>query len=82
MFTRYADGETANEILDDLHKRNVFAATKRTLKHKSAFYTLLKNRKYIGEYKYGEYILTSKLFCGKDGAMMVGTAARFLLLMC
>jgi len=111
MFTRYADGETANEILDDLHRRNVFAATKRTLKHKSAFYTLLKNRKYIGEYKYGEtvvpngipaiipqeifdrvqerteknkhkpafkkaddeYILTSKLFCGKCGAMMAGT---------
>ncbi|MCL2077504.1 MAG: recombinase family protein [Oscillospiraceae bacterium] len=111
IFTRYADGETAVEILDDLHKRNVFAGSRRKFKHRSALYTMLKNRKYIGEYKYGdtviangipaivpqeifervqerteqskhkpaskkaddEYILTTKLFCGQCGTMMVGT---------
>ncbi|MCL2108528.1 MAG: recombinase family protein [Oscillospiraceae bacterium] len=110
IFTRYADGETAVEILDDLHKRNVFAGSRRKFKHRSALYTMLKNRKYIGEYRWGEmvvpegvpalvpqeifdrvqlrteqnkhkpasqkaddeYVLTSKLFCGKCGTMMVG----------
>ena len=57
MFTRYADGETAGEILDDLHSRNIFATTKHKFKHRSAFYFLLKNRKYIGEYKYGETVV-------------------------
>ena|GEM_PF-384762 len=111
IFTRYADGETAVEILDDLHNRNAFANSRRKFKHKSAFYAILKNRKYIGEYQWGEtvvpggmpalvpqeifdkvqlrteqnkhkpaskkaddeYVLTSKLFCGKCGTMMVGT---------
>jgi DNA-directed RNA polymerase subunit M/transcription elongation factor TFIIS len=111
IFTRYAYGETAPEILDDLHKRNIFANTKHKFKHRSSFYALLKNRKYMGEYRWGdtvvpngipaivpeelfervqtiteknkhkpaakkaddEYILTSKLFCGKCGGMMVGT---------
>lgn len=111
MFNRYADGQTAVEILADLHNRNVFAGAKHGFKHRSAFYGLLRNRRYIGEYKYGEtvipggmpaiipveifdkvqerveknkhkpaskkasdeYILTTKLFCGSCGAMMVGT---------
>ena len=111
MFTRYADGQTAREILDDLHSRNAFTGAKHGFKHRSAFYGLLKNRKYIGEYRFSdtiipdgmpaivpqeifdcvqkrteqnkhkpsskkadnEYILTTKLFCGRCGAMMPGT---------
>ena len=110
MFTRYADGETVKEISDDMNARNVFAATKYKYTNKSSMGNLFKNRRYIGEYRYGdtiipdgmpaivpqeifdavqvrmeknkhkpaakkadeEYILTTKIFCGKDGAMMVG----------
>jgi DNA invertase Pin-like site-specific DNA recombinase len=111
IFERYADGQTAKEILHNLHERNILAGCTQKFKNKSSIYFLLKNRKYIGEYKYGdtlipdgipaivshetfervqerieknkhkpaakkaddEYVLTSKLFCGKCGAMMTGT---------
>jgi len=111
IFERYADGQTAPEILEDMNTRNLFVGTKHKFAHKSGFYTLLKNRRYIGEYKYAdvvvpdgmpaivtkeifdkmqdrmaknkhkpsaakadeEYILTTKLFCGKCGTMVVGT---------
>lgn len=110
IFERYADGQTVGEISDDLNARAVFANTKYKYTNKSSFHNLLKNRRYIGEYRYGdtivpdgmpaiiseeifervqkrmeknrhkpaamkadeEYILTTKLFCGKCGAMMVG----------
>jgi DNA invertase Pin-like site-specific DNA recombinase/DNA-directed RNA polymerase subunit M/transcription elongation factor TFIIS len=111
IFTRYADGQTVAEISEALNGRNVFANTKFKYTNKSSFHNLLKNRRYIGEYHYGdiivpdgmpaivpqdvfdavqarmeknrhkpaaakadeEYILTTKLFCGKCGTMMVGT---------
>jgi DNA invertase Pin-like site-specific DNA recombinase/DNA-directed RNA polymerase subunit M/transcription elongation factor TFIIS len=110
IFTKYADGMTVREISDELNSRGVFTNTKHKYASKSSFHNLLKNRRYIGEYRYGEtvtpngmpaivpldifdqvqkrmvknkhkpaamkaveeYILTTKLFCGKCGAMMVG----------
>jgi len=110
MFTMYADGKTVKEIIAELHGRAVFANTKYKFNTKSSLHNLLKNRRYIGEYRYGdvvtpggipaivpqeifdkvqermaknrqkpaamkadvEYILTTKLFCGKCSVMMVG----------
>jgi DNA invertase Pin-like site-specific DNA recombinase len=110
MFTRYADGQTVAEISEELNSRCVFANIKYKYTNKSTLHKLFKNRRYIGEYRYGdtvtpggmpaivpqeifnlvqkrmeknkhtpaakkadeEYILTTKLFCGKCGAMMVG----------
>ncbi|MCL2426277.1 MAG: recombinase family protein [Oscillospiraceae bacterium] len=112
IFTRYADGQTVNEISADLNSRGVFANTKYKYTNKASMHNLLKNRRYIGEYRYGdivtpngmpaivsediftqvekrmeknkhkpaakkaivEYMLTTKLFCGNDKTMMVGTS--------
>jgi len=111
IFTRYADGQTVEEISNALNSRGVFANTKYKHTNKASMHNLLKNRRYMGEYRYGdtvtpggmpaivpqdifnavqarmeknrhrpaakkavdEYILTTKLFCGKDGVMMIGT---------
>ena len=109
IFTRYAEGETVRAIVEDLNGRGL-----RTRRNKpfnlNSFNALLKNRKYIGEYRYQDvvipdgvpaivpvdlfervqsrmeknkrtpaaskaeesYLLTTKLFCGKCGRMMVG----------
>jgi len=110
IFTKYADGMTVKEISAELNSRGVFTNTKYKYTNKASMHNLLKNRKYIGEYRYGEtvtpggmpaivpqdifdkvqarmaknqhkpaamkaveeYILTTKIFCGKCGAMMVG----------
>ena len=111
MFTRYADGQTVKEIAEDMNGRGVFTNIKHKYMNKSSMHNLLKNRRYMGEYRYGttivpdamprivpqdifdkvqermeknkhkpaakkaedEYILTTKLFCGRCGVMMVGT---------
>ena len=111
MFKRYADGQTVKEIAEDMNNRGIFANMKHKYMNKSSMHNLLKNRRYMGEYRYGttiipdamprivhqeifdavqermeknkhkpaakkaieEYILTTKLFCGKCGVMMVGT---------
>ena len=111
IFTRYADGQTVKEIATAMNDRGVFTNMKHKYMNKSSMHKLLKNRRYMGEYRYGttvipdtmprivpqdifdkvqermeknkhkpaskktedEYILTTKLFCGRCGVMMVGT---------
>jgi len=109
IFKRYAEGETVRAIVESLNERGL-----KTRKNKpynmNSFNPMLKNRKYIGEYKYQDvvipdgvpaivpvelfdrvqarmeknkhapamskaednYLLTTKLFCGKCGRLMVG----------
>jgi len=112
IFTRYADGQTVKEIIEDMNIRGVFTNSNFKYTHKSSIHNILKNRRYMGEYRYGstiipdamprivpqeifdkvqqrmeknkhkpaakkaeeEYILTTKLFCGRCGVMMVGTS--------
>lgn len=109
IFTRYAEGETIRAIVESLNDRGL--QTKRNKPYcMNSFNAILKNRKYIGEYKYqdviipdgvpaivpvelfdrvqarmkknkrapamskakDDYLLTTKLFCGKCGRLMVG----------
>jgi DNA invertase Pin-like site-specific DNA recombinase len=56
IFTRYADGQTVKEISDELNSRSLFANTKYKYTNKATMHNLLKNRRYIGEYRYGETI--------------------------
>ncbi|GHU46814.1 recombinase RecD [Clostridia bacterium] len=112
IFTRYADGQTVKEITTAMKEKCLFAGLKYKYDSKSTLHNLLKNRRYMGEYRYGEivipdgmpalvdkdlfkqvadrmaknkhktgglksnadYILTTKLFCGKCGTMMVGVS--------
>ena len=109
IFTRYSKGETIRSIMEDLNSRGL-RTRKNTPFKMNSFNALLKNRKYIGEYRYQEivipdgvpaivpidlfervqarmeknrripaaskaeeaFLLTTKLFCGKCGRMMVG----------
>ena len=111
IFTRYADGQTVKEIGEAMNSRGVITNMKHKYMNKSSVHKILKNRRYMGEYRYGstvipdtmprivpqdifdkvqermeknkhkpvakkaedEYILTTKLFCGRCGVMMVGT---------
>lgn len=109
IFTRYAEGETIRKIAESLNDRGL-----RTRKNKfysmNSFNAILKNRKYIGEFRYldiiipdsvpaivplelfdrvqermernkqaparskseDDFLLTTKLFCGKCRRLMVG----------
>jgi Site-specific recombinases, DNA invertase Pin homologs len=109
VFTRYADGETVAAITSSLKARGLVSSRGAAF-NKNSLHDMLKNRKYIGEYRYKdivhtdmippiiskelftlvqerleknkkapakkkaivEYLLTTKLFCGKCGAFMVG----------
>ena len=113
IFTRYADGETVKEITDSLNSKGLKSTTGANF-NKSSLHSILKNRKYIGEYKYSdiviengipaivsnelfekvqsrmttnqkapakakapvEYLLTTKLFCGMCGALMLGESGH------
>lgn len=109
IFTRYENGETLKAIADSLNKRGL-RTRKGSAFRVATLSVILKNRKYIGEYKYAdtvipngipaiiepdlfvrvqqrmegnkkapsrtkadeEYLLTTKLFCGDCGRLMVG----------
>ena len=113
IFTRYANGETLTSLQTEMEKRGM-RSTKGNAYSVGTLCNLLKNRKYIGEYKYGdviipggmpaiideelfervqrrmrknhkaaarakaeeEYLLTTKLFCGKCGRQMAGESGR------
>ena len=55
-FQRYADGETTREIVESLNARGL--RTKQNISFgMSSFTTVLKNRKYIGEYQYQDVVI-------------------------
>lgn len=109
-FKRYAEGSTIKPLVDFLNESGIHTYRNKPLKIDSVK-RLLKNRRYIGEYKYDDmvtidgvpaivpqdlfdrvgerlvknkkaparakakeemYLLTTKLFCGKCGALMTG----------
>ena len=57
IFEKYADGQTVAEISKILNNRGIFTNTKHKYTNKSSMHNLLKNRKYMGEYKHGEHIV-------------------------
>ena len=109
IFERYANGEKVADIISDFTERGIHTKKGDQLSYNS-FRNILCNRKYIGEYRYGEvvipggmpaivsyelferaqtrvqknkrapakakakedYLLTTKLFCGRCGTFMVG----------
>ena len=109
VFQLYLDGKSFKEISDGLAQKQIVMRDGRAITS-NVIHTMLKNRKYIGEYKFGEtvipggvprivsdeifeqvqelmrehqkraghkkaideYLLTTKLFCGRCGAFMVG----------
>ena len=113
IFTRYADGERMTDIAKDLTRRGIRTSQGNKITLNVVHY-LLKNRRYIGEYKFrdmvihdaippivseelfnrvqeimarnqkapamrkaeDDYILTTRLFCGKCGTFMVGESGK------
>ena len=113
IFERYADGESVAGIIKNLNVRGFVAQDGGKLTY-NTFRNILRNRKYIGEYHYGEttipngvpaiipvelfervqkrveknrrapartkakedYLLTTKLYCGKCGTFMVGESGK------
>ena len=113
IFQRYADGEIVRTIVEDFNRRGLKTKSGKPFSPNS-FNRILKNRKYIGEYRYQDvviegdvpaivpedlfnrvqermeknrhapamakakedYLLTTKLFCGKCERMMVGESGK------
>ena len=113
VFERYASGETVRSIVENFNAHGLRTRKGRAF-NINGFGSLLKNRKYIGEYRYQDvviaggvpaivpedlfyrvqermeknrhapamskakedYLLTTKLFCGKCERMMVGESGK------
>ena len=56
IFTRYAGGETATSIINDLNSRGL-KNNKGKEFNKNSFHNMVKNRTYIGEYHYSDVII-------------------------
>ena len=56
IFERYAAGESLRNITQSLNARHISTARKKKFGYNS-FHTLLKNRKYIGEYHYADVVV-------------------------
>ena len=110
IFERYADGESVADIRESLSARGIKTKTGGDQLSYNSINNMIRNRKYLGEYRYGEtvvpgaypavvsqdlfdraqdmlqrnkrapaatkakvdYLLTTKLHCGKCGTFMVG----------
>lgn len=57
IFERYADGQTVGEISEELNSRGVFTNSKYKYTNKSSMHNLLKNRRYLGEYRHGDHVV-------------------------
>ena len=113
IFEKYADGKSVRSIVEDFNTRGLKTKKGQPFNINS-FSSLLKNRKYIGEYRYQDvvieggvpaivpedlfnrvqermeknrhapamakakedYLLTTKLFCGTCGRLMVGESGK------
>ena len=113
IFARYANGDQMKNIVSDLNARGLKPYYSDQF-YVSTLGVMLKNRKYIGEYRYGEvvipdgvpaiideeifekvqrrlamnkkapakgkaieeYLLSTKLYCGVCGGLMVGESGR------
>lgn len=60
LFQRYAEGDTIKNIRDDFNRRGLTTNKGLAFKY-STFSTVLKNRKYIGEYKYQDVVIPDGL---------------------
>lgn len=56
IFKRYAEGDTIKNILTDLNQRGIKTRKGQAFKY-SSFSTLLKNRTYIGEFRYRDTVI-------------------------
>ncbi len=112
-FTMYADGHIIKDIVKHFNEKGVTTRHGKKMSYNIIQY-MLNNRKYIGEFRYGDttlsnvvppiisddlfkrvqermiknkkaparhkaednYLLTTKLFCGKCGALMVGESCK------
>lgn len=57
IFQRYAEGETVRNIIRSLNERHILTSKKKPF-CQSSFSSLLKNRKYIGEYRYKDIVIS------------------------
>lgn len=57
IFTQYADEQTVSKIIKDINSRYVFANTKSKHFTKEYIYSLLRNRRYMGEYRYSDIVI-------------------------
>lgn len=60
IFQRYDDGELMKDIVDSLNSRGLLTAAGKPFRIASLG-TVLKNRKYLGEYHYGTICIPDKL---------------------
>lgn len=56
VFLRYSEGETIKEIVKSLNERGLRARNNKPFKA-NVFTHFLRNRRYIGEYRYGEIVI-------------------------
>ena len=56
IFNRYADGELIKDILDSLNSRG-FKSSTGSVFNTNSLHAMLKNRKYIGEYRYRDIVV-------------------------
>ena len=56
VFSRYAKGDTVTDIINDLNASGFRNRNGKPF-HKNSFSSMLKNRKYIGEYRYGDIVV-------------------------